>query len=176
MSPVPVNKNCDCCGVPSSGGGGGVDLSLEIAEGVQSTLISAAANGAAITGPTRNWSSVKAGGAFAAFDDPNNRLVALQAGRYRLSWHFGLDANRAAAGVGGGGVTISGSVMGQIRRPTDFRYHPAANSDLTFLVDGMQVVDLAANESISASVYSVNLSGVDVYQSRMTLEYLGAGV
>lgn len=185
MSPVPVNKNCDCCGVPSSGGGGtAVDLSLEIAEGVQNTIVNGAANGAPINGPTRDWVPTLPGGVFASFDNVNNRPVALQAGRYRVTWEFFLDANRASAGVGGVGVTIAGSVFGQIGRPTDFKYHSGANNDLSTMISGQRVLDLEAGEYITANVYSVNLSGVDIagaaqfgfVGTRMGLEYLGAGV
>jgi len=164
-----------------AGAGGSIDFAGEVAEGVQNTIVNGAANGAAITGPTRDWVATIPGGDFASFDEANNRLVALQAGRYRVSWSFFLDANRASAGVGGAGVDIQGSVFGQLGRPTDFRYHPAANSDLSTMIDGSRIIDMAANEYIHATIYSVSLSGVDIAGAhqfgfdgtRMALEYIG---
>lgn len=162
-------------------GGGGIDLAAEVAEGCMNTGVSAATNGSNILGAGRDWVTTMDGGDFASFDDANNRPVALQAGRYRFSWNFDLDANRASAGAGGVGVNLAGSVFGFIGRPTDFKYHAAANSDLSTVISGSRVIDMQANEYITATLYLANLASADLNGAhqfgydgcRVTLEYLG---
>ena len=172
--------------IAGTGGGGDdpVNLALEVTEAAQNTHRNNLAADTEITGPASDWTAIMEGDQFTGFDPATNRVFAKQDGRYRVSWNFYLDVKANADGRIQFGVDIKGDTFGLVRRTQGTTHFVTGDGEVTFTHEGSRVVDLVADEQISATAKIAggpsgsrfDIAGAAQFGfvgTAMTLEYLG---